>query len=83
MEIEWRNKARKQLRKLGNPQAVSRIVAAIEDFAEGRPCDIKALVDHIYTHRLRAGDYRILMSVDNTIEIALIEEVRKRDERTY
>lgn len=83
MQIEWQNKARKQLKKLGNPQAVGRILAAIEDYAAGKPCDIKALTDHEYTHRLRTGDYRVLMTVDSVIEISLIEEVKKRDERTY
>jgi mRNA interferase RelE/StbE len=83
MQIEWKNKARKQLKKLGNQQAAGRIISAIEDYAEGRPCDIKALVDHEYTHRLRVGDYRVLMTVDAVIEVSLIEEVKKRDERTY
>lgn len=83
MQIEWQNKARKQLKKLGNPQAVGRIMAAIEDYACGKPCDIKELVNHKYTHRLRVGDFRVLMTVDAVIEVSLIEEVKKRDERTY
>ncbi|OGT88863.1 MAG: hypothetical protein A2286_10270 [Gammaproteobacteria bacterium RIFOXYA12_FULL_61_12] len=56
---------------------------AIEDYASGKPCDVLALVNHAYTHRLRVGDYRILMTVDTAIEISLIEEVKKCDERTY
>jgi len=83
MKIEWQNKARKQLRKLGNPAAAARILSAIEDYASGKPCDVKALVEHAFTHRLRVGDYRVLMTVSKTVEICLIEEVRKRDERTY
>ena len=83
MDIEWRNKARKQVRKIGDRKAVERIFAAIEDFAAGRPCDIKALTGHQYTHRLRAGRYRVLLSVDRVIEVAVVEEVKKRDERTY
>ncbi len=83
MKIEWRNKARKQLRKIRDKKAVKRIFDAIEDYAEGKPVDIKALSNHHYTHRLRAGRYRVLMTVNQVIEITIIEEVKKRDERTY
>jgi mRNA-degrading endonuclease RelE of RelBE toxin-antitoxin system len=83
MRIEWRNKARKQLRKLGNPEVTRSILAAIEDFAAGKPCDVKALVNHAYSHRLRVGAFRVLMTVDTVIEVSWIEEVKKRDERTY
>ena len=82
MHIEWRNKARKQLKRLRNPQAVWRILAAIEAFAAGEPCDVKALVNHAYSHRLRVGEFRVLMTVDAVVEIGWIEEVKKRDERT-
>jgi mRNA interferase RelE/StbE len=83
MRIEWRNKARKQLKKLRNPQAVGRILSAVEDFADGRPCDVKALVNHAYSHRLRVGEFRVLMTVQSVVEICWVEEVKKRDERTY
>ncbi|QVL50850.1 MAG: type II toxin-antitoxin system RelE/ParE family toxin [Thiocapsa sp.] len=83
MRIEWRNKARKQLKKLRNPQAVERILSAVEDFADGRPCDVKALINHAYSHRLRVGEFRVLMTVQSVVEICWVEEVKKRDERTY
>jgi mRNA-degrading endonuclease RelE of RelBE toxin-antitoxin system len=83
MHIEWRNRARKQLKRLRNPQAVGSILAAIEAFAAGEPCDVKALVNHAYSHRLRVGKFRVLMTVDAVVEIGWIEEVKKRDERTY
>jgi mRNA-degrading endonuclease RelE of RelBE toxin-antitoxin system len=83
MQIEWRNRARKQLRKLGDRQTKERILAAIEAYAAGYPADVIALVGHEYTHRLRVGSYRVLMTVDQTIEVSIIEEVRKRDDRTY
>ncbi len=41
------------------------------------------LINHEYTHRLRVGDWRILFNVFEEISIAGIEEVKKRDERTY
>jgi mRNA-degrading endonuclease RelE of RelBE toxin-antitoxin system len=33
--------------------------------------------------RLRVGAYRVLMTVDTVIEVSWIEEVKKRDGRTY
>lgn len=83
MQIEWQNRARKQLRKLGDRQTQERILAAIEDYAAGYRADVISLVDHDDTHRLRVGPYRVLMTVDQTIEVSIIEEVRKRDDRTY
>jgi mRNA-degrading endonuclease RelE of RelBE toxin-antitoxin system len=83
VQIEWHNKARKQLKKLNNPQAVRRILAAIEEIAAGGPCDVKTLTDQSYSHRLRVGDFRVFMTIDSIIEISWIEEVKKRDERTY
>ena len=84
MQIEWQNKARKQLKKLKNPQAISRILRGIDDLEKDKPTiDLLPLVNHQYTHRLRIGDYRVFLNIDEVIEIAFIEEVKKRDERTY
>jgi len=80
---EGLHRSRKQLRKLRNPEATRSILAVIEDFAAGKPCDVKALVNHAYSHRLRVGAYRVLMTVDTVVEVSWIEEVKKRDERTF
>jgi len=45
--------------------------------------NIKKLTDHHYDYRLRVGDYRVLFNVHECIEIISIEEVMKRDGRTY
>ena len=49
--------------------------------------DVRKLVNHEYDYRLRVGDYRVLFNAtnDETIEIndVSIEEVKKRDDRTY
>ena len=34
-------------------------------------------------NRLRIGNYRILFNFDDVVKIISIEEVKKRDERTY
>jgi len=84
MRIEWQNKARKQLKKLKNPQAIGRILRGIEELEQDKPTiDLLPLQNHQYTHRLRIGDYRVFLNIDEVVEIALIEEVKKRDERTY
>lgn len=84
MQIEWQNKARKQLKKLKDRQVIKRILDAIEALEEGREnIDLKSLVNYEYTHRLRVGNYRVFLNIDEVIEVAFVEEVKKRDERTY
>ncbi|MFP3335783.1 type II toxin-antitoxin system RelE/ParE family toxin, partial [Pseudomonas sp. SIMBA_064] len=39
--------------------------------------------NHEYGYRLRVGNYRVLFNWDGVIRVVEIEEVRKRDERTY
>ena len=84
MQIEWQNKARKQLKKLKDRVVIKRILDGVEALESNQPnIDLKALVNHEFTHRLRVGNYRIFLNIDEVIEIAIIEEVKKRDERTY
>ena len=45
--------------------------------------NVKPLVNHEYTHRLRVGNWRILFNAFEEVSIVSIEEVKKRDERTY
>lgn len=45
--------------------------------------NIKALTNHDYEYRLRVGDYRVFFNIRQTVEVISIEEVKKRDERTY
>lgn len=64
----------------------SRIYAkaqALKTFPACSGSDIKALENHQNDYRLRVGNYRVLFDFDNEIRIVAIEEVRKRDERTY
>lgn len=44
---------------------------------------VKALANHAYGYRLRVGNYRVLFDWDGAIRIVEIQEVKKRDERTY
>jgi mRNA-degrading endonuclease RelE of RelBE toxin-antitoxin system len=45
--------------------------------------NVKKLIGHQYDYRLRVGDYRIFFNHAALIEIVFIEEIKKRDERTY
>jgi mRNA-degrading endonuclease RelE of RelBE toxin-antitoxin system len=45
--------------------------------------NVKALVNHAYGYRLRVGNYRVFFDFEGAVRIVSIEEVKKRDERTY
>ena len=82
--INWQPKALRQLRKV-DARAGKQIRAAVStellDLSKAR--NVKALTNHEYGHRLRVGNYRIFFDYDGAVRIVNIEEVRKRDERTY
>jgi mRNA-degrading endonuclease RelE of RelBE toxin-antitoxin system len=51
------------------------------DLATAR--NVKTLTNHEYGYRLRVGNYRVFFEFDGAVSIVSIEEVKKRDERTY
>jgi len=82
--INWQPKALRQLRKLDstvNKQIRSAVSSELVDLTKAR--NVKALADHEYGYRLRVGNYRVLFEFDGEIHVISIEEVRKRNERTY
>ena len=81
--IKYSPKAAKQLTKLPNSEAlkIRNACAGLADMPNVR--NITALVRHKYGYRLRVGNYRVLFDFDGVVKIVLIEEVKKRDERTY
>ncbi|BCX82899.1 mRNA interferase RelE/StbE [Methylomarinovum caldicuralii] len=84
MEVIWTPKALKQLVKLKDQQTRVRIVQAARNLsAFPNVPGIKALKNHHYGYRLRVGDYRVLFDVLDHAHIVSIEEVKKRDARTY
>ncbi|WP_231757975.1 type II toxin-antitoxin system RelE family toxin [Microbulbifer elongatus] len=44
---------------------------------------VKQLVNYRYAYRLRIGNYRVFFEFASEIKVVSIEEVKKRDERTY
>lgn len=81
--IVWSRKASKQLLKIPKKQAVAIFEAAevLRDFSHSP--HVKRLVNHLYDYRLRVGNYRVFFNQGSEVRIVAIEEVKKRDDRTY
>lgn len=81
--IEWTPKAAKQLRKLDRRHQME-VRDGVGGLVAMPNCkNVRMLVNHRHDYRLRIGDYRVLFNWDGAIKVIEIEEVRKRDERTY
>lgn len=81
--LNYSNRALKQLRKI--PVVTSREIfrecRKLENFPQ---CSgIKALENHEYQYRLRVGSFRVFFNFDGAVHVVSIEEVKKRDDRTY
>ncbi len=82
--IEWQKKARKQLDTIADSHTRREIkdaVATLADFPS--TAQVKRLVKHRHEYRLRVGRHRVLFDVLDAVQIVSIEEVKKRDDRTY
>ena len=81
--IVWTQKARRQLLRIAHKDRgrVYEAAQGLRDWPLTR--NVKALKGRD-GHRLRVGRYRVLFQVEQGIPvIVVIEEVKKRDERTY
>ena len=82
--INWQPKALRQLRKIdahAGKQIRAAVTTELLDLSKAR--NVKALTNHEYGFRLRVGNYRVFFDYDGAVRIVSIEEVSKRDERTY
>jgi len=81
--ILWTRKAVKQLLRLHSQhqRQVRDAVSTLEHMPDVN--NVKALVNYSKGYRLRAGNYRVLFDWDGKIHVISIQEVKKRDERTY
>ncbi|MFP4347604.1 MAG: type II toxin-antitoxin system RelE family toxin [Desulfococcaceae bacterium] len=81
--IQWAKKALKQLVRFPADDK-KRISEAVDELASWPKCrNVKALRNQPFPYRLRVGRYRVFFEVKTGIRVILIEEVKKRDERTY
>lgn len=81
--INWTRKAVKQLLKLHPPHQLQIRDAVTKLGAMPDVGNVVALARHEYGYRLRVGNYRVLFDWDGAVKIVSIQEVSKRDERTY
>lgn len=82
--IFWQPKALRRLRKIepnANAQIRSAVTQELADLSTAR--NVKALVNHEYDYRLRVGSYRVFFNFDGSVHVVTIQEVAKRNERTY
>jgi len=82
--IHWQPKALRQLRKIdaqAGKQIRGAVTAELADLSKAR--NVKALTNHEYGYRLRVGSHRVFFEFDGSVQIVIVEEVRRRDERTY
>ena len=82
--INWTPKALRQLRKIDariGTQIRNAVTAELTDLNHAR--NVIAMTGHEYGYRLRVGNYRVFFDFDGAVSIVNVEEVRKRDERTY
>jgi mRNA-degrading endonuclease RelE of RelBE toxin-antitoxin system len=84
MNITWKPKARKQLRKLpaDRQQQIYNAICALEEMPDVS-ADVKKKKGTKDIYRLRVGRYRVIFGFYESIQIVEIQEVKKRDERTY
>ncbi|MDX8126497.1 type II toxin-antitoxin system RelE/ParE family toxin [Methylomonas sp. OY6] len=82
--IEWQPKAVKQLRKIADKRLREHVYDSAQILKDFPECaNIKKLTKHEYSYRLRVGAYRVFFEFDGIVKVVSIEEVKKRDERTY
>ena len=82
--IQWTQKAARQLRKVKDSETRKTIYEEAQALADFPNCPgIKRLVSHEHSYRLRVGGYRVFFEYDGEVKIISIEEVKKRNERTY
>ena len=79
----WSKKAKRQLAKIPMKfrTAITESTRLLANFPDCR--HVKKLTGHVYGFRLRVGRYRIFFDHDGRIKIIAIQEIKKRDERTY
>ncbi|OEU66793.1 MAG: hypothetical protein BA867_09765 [Desulfobacterales bacterium S5133MH16] len=81
MQIKWQNRALRQLRKIKSKPDRIKIKNAVRELETFPNCPGVKKLKHRVDYRLRVGQWRIIFT--EQLEIIIIEEVKKRNERTY
>ncbi len=79
-KIEWKQSAKKELKKL-DKQIIPRILQAVENLADN-PYSLgsKKLIGSDYIYRIRVGDYRIVYKIKSSVLTIEIIKVGHRRE---
>ncbi|MEM9424564.1 MAG: type II toxin-antitoxin system RelE/ParE family toxin [Spirochaetota bacterium] len=76
--IEWKNSAKKELRRLPK-KIINSIITAIEGLANNPyPASSRKLIGAEHTYRQRIGDYRIIYSIENNLLVIEIIRISHR-----
>ncbi|MDJ0647191.1 MAG: type II toxin-antitoxin system RelE/ParE family toxin [Xenococcaceae cyanobacterium MO_188.B19] len=79
-KIEWKNSAKKELKKL-DKQIIIRILQAVEKLANNpHPSGSKKLMGSESIYRIRVGDYRIIYNLQSSVLTIEIIKVGHRRE---
>ena len=82
--IKWTPKAARQAQKIADVaqrRAVFDEISTLANFLHVQ--GVKRLVNKGITYRLRVGDWRVMFEFDGMVRVVTIEEVKRRNERTY
>ena len=79
--IEWKPKALKQIRKIKDQTTRNMIYDAVDTLKSFPNCSNIKKLKIRNEYRFRVGNWRIFFT--DSIKILYIEEVKKRNERTY
>ena len=83
-KIDWKTKAAKQLDKISERDTRKEIRDEVSNLSDWPNVQhVKKLANHKYDYRLRVGRFRVFFDVSDAVRIVHIEEVKKRDDRTY
>jgi mRNA-degrading endonuclease RelE of RelBE toxin-antitoxin system len=82
--IDWKHKAQKQLVKIDDRETRDTIYNTAQMLCNFPDVEhVKKLTNHKYQYRLKVRRYRVFFDVSGVVRIIHIEEVKKRDDRTY
>ena len=82
-KIFWEKKALKRLKRIPikDRRFINDSVKQLANWTDFH--NVKSLINHQYQYRLRVERYRVFFDKEESLKILKIEEVKKRDERTY
>ncbi|MEQ1816358.1 MAG: type II toxin-antitoxin system RelE/ParE family toxin [Nitrosomonas sp.] len=83
-EIDWKPKALKQIEKIKAAAVRKRIFTEVQSLADFPDCQgVKKLANHTYSSGCGLVITGYFSSLMASVHVIDIEEVKKRDERTY